>query len=766
MEDVILELSQRDTDRAVYPIPGEFHTILAKNTFIYPGDEVTVSKTFVDTQAETSGVISVDNDTTIRMDWGIYTQNWLGTDQFREPFLNSITKDGDSDMGDVGREGSNNYGYIFSERRKTGNGGAGTLPPRMINIYRLHAYSMQYPESNSERTSWGDPTNNPRGIGGHIPVNTRSFPVQFTYHDGLSVQKTFSIDIPFNKDGDSPQSSYVFEVDILADFDSINQFAPFRGINPTQPGGGNWYKNWAGPDQSFHKGTPCIEFLLSTPSGANSGKPINPPAGSGFPTPGSGSASPYVPGTWFGPNGGSFTGTSGDDGDANFCMLMEFQIVDRTDTDAFVVSPKTFAHSFVLPAGKYLPADICDKFNQEMDNTDNSEHMKVGHLSNNQLLWNSSDIKNGYGGPDSQYLWLSEGRKVNPLPDGTQNFYGGPFHIQLNENRWVGTNQFDLQYDAADQHFYFNYLHMPIYTGATPSTVICKPYKSTGGYDPLTNVFEATRHGGIFFTGLESSEVNAQGDIIESNFWNDKLGFIPQDLIPPPVLIGYDKNEPSATVTVATGIPAEMVTNTYTGTTHDLTPGIFTTAAASKLDSIIPKGVGLPNSATGGKPSAPKQVYSLQQVTDGDLPFTQAFTTAPAITTFPLSHSFTSNFNNVIKATNAAVSGELLDSGYYLLELTAGLRMNVLDHDKLYTNLSAIINRYYSLGSYTSTGIDNTLSYIHKGEVMNISDVNVRILDPHKKPAKIGFDNTIFLSVKRGEFAQSLGQPQPPNTQK
>ena len=723
MEDIILECSQRETDRDNFPTPGEYTTTLAKNTFIYPGDQVTVSKTFIDTQAETSGVISVDDDTTIRMDWGIYTQNWFGQSQ-----LKPITA-APNDPGEAAIEFNTNYGYIFSERTKNENG---KIPPLMINIYALHAYPIQLgSQANGAAYYWGDPTNDPGNLGKKGADTRKLHPVQFTYLDQHSQQQTHNFDIPLTVSGAGHGINGVrVPVNILCQWDSLDQFKPYQGRDPTQPDGGGWATNYV--NQHFDTQTPCLEFQYTATGG---GGATNPPAK--YPAPGSAAhVSSYVKGTnWYGSNGGD----EGGSGAYDYCVLVEF--TDANDEKDFLSAPKTFSKTFVIPEGKYLPADICDFFNKKMDDTDNplDGGFAAEHQSNNQLLFLSQDLKNAYGGTESDYLFVSETGK--PVPSA----------IRMNDFRWVGTNQFELQYNTTDQHFYWNYLHMPIYSQSNPVTCLA------GSLDPAVGnrLFEVRRNGGIFFTDLESTAIDKDTKQAKlSRFFSEKLGFVLSDLIPPRATVTFDKTEPNDVAlnggVLAAVPPPAMETNSYVSQTYALDIGKYTTAASSKLDSIVPKGAGN---------DVASQVY-----TNGALvPFTQGFSNANiSPIKFPLQNTFASNINQVIKATNPAVSGELLDSGYYLLEMRAGLRTQVMDTTKTHTMISGIINRYYSLGSYTSTGVDETLTYIHKGEIMSLSNIDIRVLTPQKQLAKIGFDNSIFVYVKRGALAQSIGQPQPP----
>ena len=183
-------------------------------------------------------------------------------------------------------------------------------------------------------------------------------------------------------------------------------------------------------------------------------------------------------------------------------------------------------------------------------------------------------------------------------------------------------------------------------------------------------------------------------------------------------------------------------TNIITAVNYAIKDGQHTTTATTRLDQMINKppinGASstsnfqiVPSNATGNVIPAPK---------------------------FPLDHFITSEINNPVKAFRPAVSGVLLDTGYYLLEINAGITNLIMDSSKTYRNISGIINRYFSLGSYTSTGMDTSLVYTHSGEPIALSDIQIRVLNPDKTPASIGFDNTIFLEVNRGQIAKQLGQ--------
>ena len=140
------------------------------------------------------------------------------------------------------------------------------------------------------------------------------------------------------------------------------------------------------------------------------------------------------------------------------------------------------------------------------------------------------------------------------------------------------------------------------------------------------------------------------------------------------------------------------------------------------------------------------------------------FETAP-ISGFP---PITSTINTVIKAQTAAVSGEILSSGYFLVQMDCGFTNKIVSSNKISQNINAIVSRYYSLGSYTSTSLDPSMIYTHRGEPILLTEANITILNSDRTIANVGNDNTIFIEIVRGDFYKTMivGNPQEPVQQK
>ena len=689
MENVLIECSQRETDRRVYPIPGEYMTTLAKPVFIYPGDELAVSKTFLDTQAKSDGIIVIEpiNGVDVRLDWAVYSTNWANFNYEPLPGRKAPIQ-------------NDNVDYIFGKFKRVADG---TMPADMIHITHMSIYRCSRV---SAQGAFGDPTNNPKSGEGHGPkvINTKLFPVQISYEDVLGNPQILSIDVPYNA---STDPGYGVKVDVLAQQNTINISKPYKNVKPgSTPFDGNWAKNMPGCGAL---GT-LIKFSTSTDTDDQQG----------FTTP-----FPNDP----------------DSGESKIaCILVKAK--DNPTQNLFskdVFAPVTFSTTFNIPQGKYLPDDLCDFINNNLDTTGVNTTFSDGTQSENQLLFNSTHIASQYDPsvPGDDFAIMSEANSwtkqlpVNAPTGGGANVRSGQMMLMKPE-RWIGTNQVELLFDKGDNRFYWNYLHFPIYLKDVTSTGFVRN-QEVGQAGNANFIVNARKNGGVFFTNLSASTkdiTKKENAVVEEyDFWSDKLGFkvagdSPENIVaqPPQHLIFTPFD----------------TTNEVTATNYAIKDGQHTTNATSRLDQLIDK----TNTATTNFQIVPSN------------------TGAQAIKppTLPLSGSYiTTTINTPVKASVAAVSGELLDTGYYLLELNAGLTNLIMDSNKQYRNISGIINRYFSLGSYTSTGMDSSLVYTHVGEPIALSDINIRVLNPNKTPAEIGFDNTIFLELNRGAIAKALG---------
>ena len=122
---------------------------------------------------------------------------------------------------------------------------------------------------------------------------------------------------------------------------------------------------------------------------------------------------------------------------------------------------------------------------------------------------------------------------------------------------------------------------------------------------------------------------------------------------------------------------------------------------------------------------------------------------------------FASSVTNTFKIeADSRITGSELDSAYYLVEVD--LHQNkMLDADGgEKRTIAGIINRFYSISSYTA--LEGGFTYIHRGEPMIINSLHIRILMPDGTLVKnLGTDNAVFLKLvtRIQEQIQNIKKP-------
>ena len=111
------------------------------------------------------------------------------------------------------------------------------------------------------------------------------------------------------------------------------------------------------------------------------------------------------------------------------------------------------------------------------------------------------------------------------------------------------------------------------------------------------------------------------------------------------------------------------------------------------------------------------------------------------------SFAATNDFNNVIYADTSTFGNGILETGYYLIEIQLNFSSNIVGAQTITKNISGIVNRYFSKGSYVSGGGDPSFVINYRGESMIIQTMKIRILNPDKSIASVGDDNTLFFEI-------------------
>lgn len=252
-----------------------------------------------------------------------------------------------------------------------------------------------------------------------------------------------------------------------------------------------------------------------------------------------------------------------------------------------------------------------------------------------------------------------------------------------------------------------------------------EPYKKT-----MDNRYQ-TDLGGVLIQNLEPA-----------SFWEEKLGFNLSSLVSNPNynidnpinLTGFNLSGDDPPVALPT--PNDIITPTPP-------PGV-----------ILPEfnlTIGKNYTGNYADMSSFRNVASLQRYIEAPFDFNTEESihtndATPPILGYgvnPYQNSTSDTFK--IEAKNRVLGGDL-DSAYYFVEVDLHQNKMLNSNGGEKRTIAGIINRYYSVSSYTST--EGGFSYIHRGEPMVINSLHVRILMPDGSMVKrLGEDNAIFLKL-------------------
>lgn len=406
---------------------------------------------------------------------------------------------------------------------------------------------------------------------------------------------------------------------------------------------------------------------------------------------------------------------------------------------SFDLTPRFFqVPPFTIPEGKYTPDILVTTINDSLNSTPFASKVVLGvkDILPSAFLQQSFNLPMFVNPTTAQ---INDRAHIlvpaNPRFGNLQNQQGGVCALQqptaplpappqtpLFDNFLIGTNLVELAYSSDTNKYYWNYLHAPIYDktvkGGNP---IISQIKKVGGSTPLNSTYiQQGKNGGVIFHSLSASTINqASGKPESFDFWSGVLGFS----------VGGGANSLIPQKTRKTNFTCESDV-VYSADILTVIDGVNTTNAGFVIDDVVNK--------------VDYNKFDLNN--DGSIPNFEA----------------TSGFNNVIYAERSLVSNGILDTAYYLVEIQLNFSSTLIGKDSITRNISGIINRYYSKGSYTSAEGDPSFVINYQGEPTIISSMRIRILNPDKTVAVLGTDNTLFFEIIKAPPQLTTDQPPPP----
>ena len=385
--------------------------------------------------------------------------------------------------------------------------------------------------------------------------------------------------------------------------------------------------------------------------------------------------------------------------------------------------PIFFRHNITIPKSKgdgYTPNQLSRIITDNLSSFSTDEYFNTNAVTTNFLLTTTNNIsvfgiEYAPSGSDGTVFYCSSYHNTdatgkleataNPRWSVAKNNGSSP------KNLFVGASQMALEFDDNSQdsdgtaRFKWSATYTP---HIIQSNIVNRLFAITGGQDG----FVSNKMGGVVFTDLEPA-----------SFWFDTLKFNPNILV-------------NITHTPITGnvYPLSHGDGTYaSGGAHPIKDpnvfsinardGITSTGSFIGADALVDK-----TTDAGQKAEVP----ALAGDSDNHILDSQTTTSIP------------------IYSNEAIVEG-VADTGYYLIEINA-----ISNNDYVYSSqktngtkkIGAICSRYYTSQSYTSGGLETSLSWTNQGTDMIIKSFKVRVLNPDGSPVELGLgdDNTVFLS--------------------
>tara|TARA_R110000737_G_scaffold329004_2_gene343930 strand:+ start:406 stop:2241 length:1836 start_codon:yes stop_codon:yes gene_type:complete len=359
-----------------------------------------------------------------------------------------------------------------------------------------------------------------------------------------------------------------------------------------------------------------------------------------------------------------------------------------------VLTPIINTLTINIDKGNYTALDMVALLNDKFQNNYlDGEVAKsdIGGIPQNPLLTQSEGLP-----ADAKY-WVSVKSLEGTAAGNSKISLAQPTTAGSN-SFWFGSSQLNIDFSLDSNKFFIKYAHMPLY--ASGGAIYGQFQEDNNG-----NVYYAGKSSGVALQNLEAVNNDPKlpnyGKVYD--FWNGDLGIDISTSITSEQIVAYD-------AAIGTEAYIFSVMNNYGN-------GISTTTGRPILDAIVDKNSAFP---------------SLIAITD------------------PTALEMTLDLTVEIYATTSVLNPLDLEYGYFLIEVSNGFSSEIIGATDITRNISAIVNRYYSLGAYTSSE-DSSLVYTHSGAPLYLNNMNIRILDSDKQPAdNLDADNTVFIQIVRG----------------
>ena len=437
--------------------------------------------------------------------------------------------------------------------------------------------------------------------------------------------------------------------------------------------------------------------------------------------------------------------------------------------DQLHLSPILEDITFTLPATRYTSSELAQRITQEASKINQAGDIdKEIFTSTNSPVYRTIQdelrLLNPTFTPQADdataHALLTNGKIVfveTDIPEGQthRNTFRLNSYKLTDRNYMVGSaGGFTLEYNDVADKFSIQNIHSPLRDQNPNSNSIGAPqirgYVQPNSNDEATNVgsnrkFYVNKYSGIYIANLSPK-----------NVWKTQMKF--DNLIIPD-----DKNTTTKyRIGVPPGGPRPELREEYTMDSDKIVilDGVNATGSYESTGTAEQHGIATTeNPVTGGGAAAgAKRIPAGSSTFDtiiSFLPSTQIDQNDATEVLLPVPYIATNTdqvFNIFSNAQVEDGTHDIADEGYYKIVVDSKISNELVGADQTIRNVSAIISKYNSYGNFTAAYNEGSVSYIHKGQPLTITDFRVKILLPSGELATdINNRNTVFLELTKNQ---------------
>jgi len=437
------------------------------------------------------------------------------------------------------------------------------------------------------------------------------------------------------------------------------------------------------------------------------------------------------------------------------------------DPNQLHLTPITEDITFTLPSARYTSSEIAKRITQEASRINqvgeiDKEIFSSTNSSVYRTIQDETRLLNPTFKPQADdataHALLTNGKIVfveTDIPDGQtfRNTFRFNSYKTTDRNYMVGSSGgFTLEYDDASDKFSISNMHSPLRDQNPDSNAIGSP-QIRGYAQPISNDFFIPANSNRKFYVNKYSGIYIQ-DLRPRNMWKTQMKF-DSSLFPSTKNSGtkYRIGKPPTD-----GRPELREVFSMDHDLVILTDGVNTTGTYESVGTAEQHGIATTEQGGGGAAAGVKRITANTSTFDTIiefLPLTEAAQNVSSETNLSVPYLATNTDQVFNIFSNQQVDDgqhDVADEGYYKIVVDSKIDNELVGADQTIRNVSAIISKYNSYGNFTAAYNEGSVSYIHKGQPLTITDFRVKILLPNGDLATdINDRNTIFLELTKNQ---------------